>query len=1148
MKKLLVANRGEIAIRAFRAAYQLGIETVAIHTHEDRNSLHRLKASEAYQIGSPGSPVRAYLDPHAIVAAALSAGADAIYPGYGFLSESPDFAEACADAGITFVGPSVSALELTGNKQRARDAAEAAGLPVLEQSPPLTPESDLVALSEAIGFPLFVKAAAGGGGRGLRRIEAPEDLADAVDAAMREAESAFGDATVFLEEAMTDVRHIEVQVLGDGSGEIVHLYERDCSVQRRFQKVVEIAPAPDLDPALRDQLTADAVAFARHIKYVNAGTVEFLVDKSGRHVFIEMNPRIQVEHTVTEEVTDVDLVESQLRIASGATLTELGLTQDEIRLRGFALQCRVTAEDPANDFRPDTGRIVAYRQPGGAGIRLDGGGGFVGSEITPYFDSLLVKVTCRGRSFLDAVRRAERALAEFRVRGVATNLAFLQALLADDDFRNGSVTTNFIDGRTDLTAASVGADRSTRLLRYLGDITVNQPHGPSPTSLDPMTKLPATSGTAPEGTKQLLDREGPAGFARWLRERPALAITDTTLRDAHQSILATRVRSIDLTRGAEAISHATPEVLSLECWGGATFDVALRFLHEDPWRRLEALRKAAPNICLQMLIRGRNAVGYSPYPDVVARTFVAEAHRTGIDIFRVFDAFNDIEQMRPAIEAAIETGAVAEGTICYSGDLANPDENLYTLDYYLGIAEQLVDAGTHILCVKDMAGLLRAPAATTLITALRERFDTPVHLHTHDTTGGQLATYLAAVHAGVDAVDAAAPPLSGMTSQPSISAMVAATDNTERSTGISLDRIGALEPYWEAVRAVYRPFEAGLRAPTGRVYDHEIPGGQLSNLRQQAIALGVGDRFEEVEDLYAACNILLGRPVKVTPSSKVVGDLALHLVASGVTPEQLENDPESVDLPDSVIRFLHGELGTPPAGFPEPFRTNALAGRSYTPTRADLDPSDEEALQGPDVRRVLNHLLLPGPAASHEEQAERYGNLAVLPSQIFWYGLDVEQEDASIQLRPGVQVLVGLEAIGEPNDEGIRSVVFRLNGQLRPIDVRDRSVASDVAESEKADPSMPGHVAAPFRGVVNPTAAVGDTVEAGDTIATIEAMKMESAISAPIDGTVTRVVIGAAAQVEPGDLLIEVLPIGTAETAEVPNVVAAPAGRQDSER
>ena len=601
------------------------------------------------------------------------------------------------------------------------------------------------------------------------------------------------------------------------------------------------------------------------------------------------------------------------------------------------------------------------------------------------------------------------------------------------------------------------------------------------------------------------------------------------MRDAHQSILATRVRSIDLTRGAEAIAHATPGLLSLECWGGATFDVALRFLHEDPWKRLEALREAAPNLCLQMLIRGRNAVGYSPYPDVVARTFVAEAHRTGIDIFRVFDAFNDIEQMRPAIEAAIEVGAVAEGTLCYSGNMTDPGEDLYTLDYYLGVAEKLVDAGAHILCVKDMAGLLRAPAASILISALRDRFDTPVHLHSHDTSGGQLATYAAAAQAGVDAVDGAAPPLSGMTSQPSLSAIIAATEHTERDTGLSLDAVGELEPYWEAVRALYKPFEAGLTSPTGTVYKHEIPGGQLSNLRQQAIALGLGDRFEEVEHLYAACNVLLGRPIKVTPSSKVVGDLALHLVASGVTPEQLENDPESVDLPESVIKFLHGELGTPPAGFPEPFRTNALVGRPYTPTPAELDPIDEQALQGDDVRKVLNRLLLPGPAASQEEQAARYGNLAVLPSRIFWYGLDINQGDRSVELRPGVNVLVGLEAVGEPNDDGIRSVVFRLNGQFRPIDIRDRHVASNVITSEKAKLHTPGHVAAPFRGVVSVSVAPGDTVEAGDSVAVIEAMKMESAISAGVSGTVSRVVVPLAAAVEPGDLLVEIRPAGLAE-------------------
>ncbi len=1130
-EKLLVANRGEIAIRAFRAATQLGVRTVAIHTYEDRNSLHRLKGDEAYEIGERGHPVRAYLDIDTIVDAARRAGADAVYPGYGFLSESPDLAAACAEAGLIFVGPSAAVLTLTGNKMRARSSALAAGLPVLHQSEALTDPNEALTKAEEIGYPIFVKAAAGGGGRGLRRVERPADLPDALASARREAESAFGDATVFLEEAVTDVRHIEVQVLADAAGDVVHLYERDCSMQRRFQKVVEIAPAPHLAPEVREALCADAVAYARSIDYRNAGTVEFLVDGTGRHVFIEMNPRIQVEHTVTEEITDIDLVESQLRIAGGATFDDLGMSQDTIHAHGFALQCRITAEDPANDFRPDTGRIVAFREPGGAGIRLDGGTGFVGAEVSPYFDSLIVKLTCRAPDFASVLRRSERALAEFRVRGVGTNIAFLQAVLADEDFRDGLVTTNFIDQRPYLTAASVGADRASRLLRYLADVTVNRPNGAPPALVEPSTKLPPRPEVdPPNGSSQRLTDLGPTGFAEWLRASNDVAVTDTTLRDAHQSILATRVRTLDLVAGARHLAHSLPNLLSLECWGGATYDVALRFLHEDPWDRLAQIREAAPNLCLQMLLRGRNTVGYSPYPDIVCRRFVAEAHRTGVDLFRIFDALNDVEQMRPAIEATLETGAIAEGTLCYSGDLSDPAEALYNLDYYLRIAEELVAAGVHVLCVKDMAGLLRAPAARTLIRALKERFDAPVHLHTHDTSGGQLATYLAAIEVGVDAVDAAAPPLSGMTSQPSMSALVAATDHSARDTGLDLEAIGDLEPYWEAVRNLYSPFEAGLRSPTGTVYRHEIPGGQLSNLRQQARALGLDDRFEDVERLYAACDRILGRPIKVTPSSKVVGDLALHLVASGVTPEQLQADPRSVDLPDSVVAFLRGELGTPEAGFPEPFRTAALADRPDAAPPTSLSDDDRDALDGTSARKTLNRLLFPAPAKSQQEMEERYGDLSVLPTSLFWYGLDESEDDVSVGLDRGVRVLVGLEAIGEPNEEGFRSVVFRLNGQLRPVDVLDRAVATDVVAAEQADPDRPEHVAAPFRGVVNVSVEAGSVISAGESLGVIEAMKMESHITSPFDGTVVRVAIGAAASVEPGDLVMVLRPSGTPDS------------------
>lgn len=868
LRKVLVANRGEIAIRAFRAGYEVGARTVAVFPHEDRNSLHRLKADEAYEIGEPGHPVRAYLSVEEIIRAARQAGADAVYPGYGFLSENPELARACEEAGITFVGPSADILELTGNKARAVAAARAAGVPVLGSSAPSSDVDELIRAADDVGFPVFVKAVAGGGGRGMRRVEDPAQLRESIEAAAREAASAFGDSTVFLEKAVVEPRHIEVQILADGEGNVIHLYERDCSVQRRHQKVIELAPAPNLDPELRDRICADAVRFAREIGYRNAGTVEFLLDRDGNHVFIEMNPRIQVEHTVTEEVTDVDLVQAQLRIAAGATLADLGLSQEAIRLHGAALQCRITTEDPANGFRPDTGRISAYRSPGGSGIRLDGGTTHAGTEISAHFDSMLVKLSCRGRDFTTAVNRARRAVAEFRIRGVATNIPFLQAVLDDPDFQAGNVTTSFIEQRPHLLTARHSADRGTKLLTYLADVTVNKPHGERPDLIDPVSKLPQvdTATEPPAGSRQKLTELGPEGFARWLRESPTIGVTDTTFRDAHQSLLATRVRTKDMLAVAPAVARTLPELLSLECWGGATYDVALRFLAEDPWERLAALREAVPNICLQMLLRGRNTVGYTPYPTEVTDAFVQEAAETGIDIFRIFDALNDVSQMRPAIEAVRATGtSIAEVALCYTSDLSDPNERLYTLDYYLRLAEQIVDAGAHVLAVKDMAGLLRAPAAAKLVSALRREFDLPVHIHTHDTAGGQLATYLAAIQAGADAVDGAVASMAGTTSQPSLSAIVAATDHSDRPTGLDLRAVGDLEPYWESVRKIYAPFEAGLASPTGRVYDHEIPGGQLSNLRTQAVALGLGDRFEDIEAMYAAADRILGHLVKVTP-------------------------------------------------------------------------------------------------------------------------------------------------------------------------------------------------------------------------------------------------------------------------------------------
>ncbi|MBS4726925.1 pyruvate carboxylase [Mycobacterium sp. SM1] len=1123
ISKVLVANRGEIAIRAFRAAYELGIGTVAVYAYEDRNSLHRLKADESYQIGEPGHPVRAYLSVDEIVETARRAGADAVYPGYGFLSENPHLATACAVAGLTFVGPDAGVLKLTGNKSRAIAAARQAGLPVPASSAPSAEVDELVSAAAGLRFPLFVKAVAGGGGRGMRRVTDVAELPDAIESASREAASAFGDPSVYLEQAVLNPRHIEVQILADSHGNVIHLFERDCSVQRRHQKVIELAPAPNLAAAVRDKMCADAVAFARHIGYSCAGTVEFLLDERGHYVFIEMNPRIQVEHTVTEEITDVDLVSAQLRIAGGESLAELGLRQEEIRPHGAALQCRITTEDPANGFRPDTGRISAYRTPGGAGIRLDGSTN-LGAEIGAHFDSLLVKMTCRGPDFHTAVARARRGVAEFRIRGVATNIPFLQAVLEDPDFRAGRVTTSFIDERPQLLTARSSADRGTKILTYLADVTVNQPHGPRPARVYPRDKLPDIDLAAapPPGSKQRLDALGPVAFARWLRDSSAVRVTETTFRDAHQSLLATRLRTDDLVTVAPYIARLTPELLSVECWGGATYDVALRFLKEDPWERLAAIREALPNICLQMLLRGRNTVGYTPYPDVVTSAFVEEATRTGIDIFRIFDALNNVESMRPAIEAVRETGSgVAEVAMCYSGDLSDPGEHIYTLDYYLKLAEQIVDAGAHVLGIKDMAGLLRADAAQRLVGALRSRFDLPVHVHTHDTPGGQLASYVAAWHAGADAVDGAAAPLAGTTSQPALSSIVAAAAHTEYDTGLSLPAVCALEPYWEAVRNVYAPFESGLPAPTGRVYRHEIPGGQLSNLRQQAIALGLGDRFEEIEEAYAGADRILGRPIKVTPTSKAVGDLALALVGAGISADEFASDPARLDIPESVLGFLRGELGDPPGGWPEPLRSTALSGRSTAKPTQGLSADDEAALRlvGPKRQATLNRLLFPGPTKEFEEHRQAYGDTSQLSANQFFYGLR-RGEEHRVRLERGVELLIGLEAISEPDERGMRTVMCIINGQLRPVEVRDRSIASTVVAAEKADRSRPDHIAAPFAGVVTVAVSPGDRVSSGQTIATIEAMKMEAPITAPRDATVERVAVSATARVEGGDLLV----------------------------
>ena len=1129
-KKILVANRGEIAIRAFRAAYELRAATVAVFAYEDRNSSHRMKADEAYQIGTEGHPVRAYLDVDEIIRVAKESGADAIYPGYGFLSENPELAKAAAENGITFIGPGADVLELAGNKVNAKEAAIRAGVPVLKNSIQSANLEELIGEAAAIGFPLFVKAVAGGGGRGMRRVETEGELAAALAEASREAESAFGDARVFLEQAVLRPRHIEVQILADGKGGVVHLFERDCSIQRRNQKVIEIAPAPLITEELRQALYKDAVAFATEVGYANAGTVEFLIDtvgsNAGKHVFIEMNPRIQVEHTVTEEITDIDLVQSQMRIASGETLVDLGLTQDKIKMHGFAIQCRITTEDPNQGFRPDTGKITTYRSPGGAGIRLDGGTISAGSEVSPHFDSLLVKLISKGRDFSGAVVRARRGLAEFRIRGVSTNIAFLQAVLADPIFASGDLSTSFIDEHPELFNARGSQDRGTKILQFLAEVTVNQPYGPRNNRITPAAKLPSIDLTkpAPAGSRQRLLEIGPLEFAKSLRAQKPVAITDTTFRDAHQSLLATRVRSRDLVTAAPYVARITPELLSVEAWGGATYDVALRFLGEDPWERLVALRAALPNLCIQMLLRGRNTVGYTPYPTEVTEAFVSEAAATGVDIFRIFDALNDVDQMRPAIEAVLKTGtAVAEVALCYTADLLNPNEKLYTLDYYLKLAQEIVDAGAHVLAIKDMAGLLRPAAATKLVGALRERFDLPVHLHTHDTAGGQLATLMAAIDAGVDAVDVASAPMAGTTSQPSASALIAALEHTDRDSGITLDAVTAMEPFWESVRLVYSPFESGLPGPTGRVYKHEIPGGQLSNLRQQAIALGLGNQFEKVEDMYAAANEILGRPTKVTPSSKVVGDLALHLVAVNADPKDFAENPQNYDIPDSVVGFMAGELGDLPGGWPEPFRTKVLQGKNLKFGVTEVSPTDLDALRGSSElrRETLNRLLFAGPTADFRRFRDTYGNLDQVDTVDYLYGLEAGREHV-VEMAKGIRLYFELEAIGTPDAKGFRTVMATMNGQLRPINIRDNKIQVSVVSAEKADPSKLGHVAAPFSGTVTVQTVEGAHVEVGQAVASIEAMKMEATITSSVAGIVRRIAMPRTQAVEAGDLILVV--------------------------
>lgn len=1143
MRKLLIANRGEIAIRAARAARELGITSVAIYSAEDRSALHRLIADEAYQIGEAGHPVRTYLDIPLIIETALRAGADAVYPGYGFLSESAVFAQAVIDAGLTWVGPTPETLVLTGDKVRGRDSAVRAGVPVLGASGPVASLQEALEFAAGIGYPVFIKASGGGGGRGLRRVDDAQAATLAFDSARREAAAAFGDDTLFVEQAVIRPRHVEVQVLADGAGNVVHLYERDCSVQRRHQKVVEIAPAPGLPRDLIDRLCADAVAFAREVNYKAAGTVEFLVwadpqalgeaHVSGHaYAFIEMNPRIQVEHTVTEEVTGIDLVLSQLRIARGETLADLGIAQEDIRVQRSAIQCRLTTEDPADDFRPATGTIVFYRSPGGPGVRLDGAT-YGGADVTPFYDSLLVKLTTSGADFTSAARRARRALSEFQVRGVSTNVSFLRALLSDPDFLSGELTTAFLDEHPELVSAQPGSTlgAASGLLVRLAEVTVNRPNGePRAIVREPATLLPigASALRTPAATaKAVLDASGPEALATWLRELEQVAVTDTTLRDAHQSLLATRLRSRDLVAGAAAQAALLPGLFSLECWGGATFDAALRFLGDDPWERLAQLRAAAPGTLTQMLIRGRNALGYAPYPDDVVTAFVAEARHTGMDVFRVFDALNSVAKTRPVIDAVREHNGYAEGAICYTSDLLDPAEETYTLDYYLRVADDYVAAGVHGLVIKDMAGLLRPPAAQVLVKALRERFEVPVRLHTHDTAGGQLATYLAAIDAGVDGVDCASAPMASGGSQPSLGALLAAMAHADRDPsaagGLDLADAARLEPYWTAVRDLYAPFEAGQRSPATTVYRHEVPGGQLSNLRAQADALGVGARFAEVLEAYHDANILLGRPVKVTPSSKVVGDLAVWMVAAGVGMDDLLAEPARHDLPASVIAFLQGQLGIPEGGFLEPFTSQLLTGKP--PLKEPVFSEEDRADLGNPLTRqtALTRLMLPAEAKKFEESRITYGDVSVLPTHAYLYGLQPGTTEV-IDVAAGRQMFVALDAIGDVDETGRRSVHLRANGEPIVLRVVDDKAPKSANAHPKADPGNPAHLAASVPGVISVVVKAGDQVQPGDKVAVIEAMKMESAVTAGTAGTVETVHVADKSQVEPGDLVITLTP------------------------
>ncbi|MDF0542744.1 pyruvate carboxylase [Sphingobium sp. H39-3-25] len=1139
ISRLLVANRSEIAIRVFRAATELGMHTVAIYAEEDKLSLHRFKADEAYHLGESTGPIAAYLDGARIIEIARAAGVDAIHPGYGFLSENPDFAQACADAGLTFIGPAPETMRSLGDKVSARHIAIAAGVPVVPASEPLPDDvAEIRRIAAAIGYPLMLKASWGGGGRGMRPIESEAGLIEAVRSGRREAKAAFGRDEVYLEKLIRRARHVEVQLLGDHHGHLFHLFERDCSIQRRNQKVIERAPAPYLDESTRQALCDAALKIGRATHYVGAGTVEFLIDEeSGQFYFIEVNPRIQVEHTVTEMVTGIDIVKAQIRIAEGGRLgaaDETGVPpQDQIRLNGHALQCRITTEDPANSFIPDYGRITAYRGAFGHGVRVDGGTAYSGAVVTRHYDPLLEKVTAWAPASAEVVARMTRALREYRIRGVATNLPFLENVLTHPDFAANRYTTRFIDETPRLLTLGRKRDRATRLLTYIADVTVNgHPEvagRAKPPAHAKAPQVPTLTGPIIDGTRQILEREGPKGLAQWVRAQTRPLLTDTTMRDAHQSLLATRMRTADMVAIAPAYARLVPQLLSLECWGGATFDVAMRFLSEDPWERLFAIREAAPNLLTQMLLRGANGVGYTNYPDNVVRTFIAEAAK-GIDIFRVFDCLNWVENMRVAIDAVLESGKIAQGALCYTGNIVDPERVKYSLAYYVDLARQLEAAGCQMLAVKDMAGLLKPAAATALFTALREVTDLPIALHTHDTSGMGAATLLAAIEAGADSVDAAMDAMSGTTSQPCLGALVEAVKHTDRDTGIGAHAFRQISFYWEAVRSQYAAFESDLRSGASEVYFHEMPGGQFTNLKEQARSLGLDTRWHEVAKAYHDANLLFGDIVKVTPSSKVVGDMALMMVAQVLTPQDVLDPAKDIAFPASVVEMLRGDLGQPPGGWPADIQKRVLGGAAPIIVRPasllgemDLAETRKDAQQ--QCGRALSdaefasYLMYPKVFRAFADAQAKFGPVSALTTPTYFYGMQPGDE-VDVTIENGKTLVIRMTAIGEAEEDGSVRVFFELNGQPRIVVVADRKAGNIKASRRMADPDDESHLAAPMPGLVSTVAVTaGQAIRAGDLIMVLEAMKMETAVLAPRDGTIIELAVRSGETIEAKQLL-----------------------------